>query len=91
LNHHNEEWVRAQVHTDTIEGVSSLFKRSVVGTYHQLSTKHLPAYRDEMAFCFNNRDNAFLFRDTLLRMIHGETLPYEELVADEAEAAGEAA
>jgi transposase-like protein len=83
VNHHNEEWVRAQVHTNTIEGVWSLFKRSVVGTYHQLSTKHLPAYLDEMAFRFNNRDNAFLFRDTLLRMIHGETLPYEELVADE--------
>jgi transposase-like protein len=81
-----EEWVRGIVHTNTIEGVWSLFKRSVVGTYHQLSAKHLPAYLDEMAFRFNNRDNAFLFRDTLLRMIHGETLPYAELVADEAAA-----
>jgi hypothetical protein len=36
-----------------------------------------------MAFRFNNRDNAFLFRDTLLRMIHGETLPYAELVGDQ--------
>jgi len=36
-----------------------------------------------MAFRFNNRDNAFLFCDTLLRMLEGETLPYEELVADE--------
>ena len=66
-----------------IEGVWSLFKRSVVGTYHQLSAKHLPAYLDEMAFRFNNRNNAFLFRDTLLRMIEGETLPYAELIADE--------
>ena len=75
-----EEWVRGIVHTNTIEGVWSLFKRSVVGTYHQLSAKHLPAYLDEMAFRFNNRENAYLFRDTLLRMIEGETLPYEELV-----------
>jgi transposase-like protein len=80
VNHRDEEWVRGIVHTNTIEGVWSLFKRSVVGTYHQLSAKHLPAYLDEMAFRFNNRDNAFLFRDTLLRMIEGETLPYEELV-----------
>jgi transposase-like protein len=80
VNHREEEWVRGIVHTNTIEGVWSLFKRSVVGTYHQLSAKHLPAYLDEMAFRFNNRDNAFLFRDTLLRMIEGETLPLEELV-----------
>jgi transposase-like protein len=80
VSHRTEEWVRAQVHTNTVEGVWSLLKRSVVGTYHQLSAKHLPAYLDEIAFRFNNRDNAFLFRDTLLRMIEGETLPYEELV-----------
>jgi transposase-like protein len=83
VNHREEEWVRGIVHTNTIEGVWSLFKRSVVGTYHQMSAKHLPAYLDEMAFRFNNRDNAFLFRDTLLRMIEGETLPYAELVEDE--------
>jgi transposase-like protein len=83
VDHGREEWVRGIVHTNTIEGVWSLFKRGVVGTYHQLSAKHLPAYLDEMAFRFNNRDNAFLFRDTLLRMIAGETLPYAELVADE--------
>jgi transposase-like protein len=82
VNHRDEEWVRDIVHTNTIEGVWSLFKRSVVGTYHQLSAKHLPAYLDEMAFRFNNRDNAYLFRDTLLRMIEGETLPYAELVHD---------
>ncbi len=87
VDHGREEWVRGIVHTNTIEGVWSLFKRSVVGTYHQLSAKHLPAYLDEMAFRFNNRDNAYLFRDTLLRMIQGETLPYAELVADDPGAA----
>ncbi len=82
VDHGREEWVRGIVHTNTIEGVWSLFKRGVVGTYHQLSAKHLPAYLDEMAFRFNNRDNAYLFRDTLLRMIEGETLPYAELISD---------
>ncbi|MGH7867091.1 MAG: IS1595 family transposase [Candidatus Dormibacteraceae bacterium] len=80
VDHGREEWVRGIVHTNTVEGVWSLFKRSVVGTYHQMSAKHLPAYLDEMAFRFNNRGNAYLFRDTLLRMIEGETLPYAELV-----------
>jgi transposase-like protein len=87
VDHSKDEWVRGIVHTNTIENVWSLFKRSVVGTYHQMSAKHLPAYLDEMAFRFNNRDNAFLFRDTLLRMIHGETLPYAELIAEDAAAA----
>jgi ISXO2-like transposase domain len=80
VNHREEEWVRGIVHMNTVEGVWSPLKRSVVGTYHQLSAKHLPAYLDEMAFRFNHRDNAYLFRDTLLRMIAGETLAYAELV-----------
>lgn len=29
----------------------------IVGTYHQLSAKHLPAYLDEVVFRFNNREN----------------------------------
>src|SRR6184192_1206915 len=50
VNHRAGEYVRADVHTNTVEGVWSLFKRSIVGSYHQLSTKHLPAYLDETAF-----------------------------------------
>jgi transposase-like protein len=80
VNHSADEWVRGDVHTNTVEGVWSLFKRSVVGSYHKVSIKHLPAYLDEMEFRFNGRDNPFLFRDTLLRMIEGDALPYAELV-----------
>jgi transposase-like protein len=80
VSHAQEEWVRAKVHTNTVEGVWSLLKRSVVGTYHQLSVKHLPAYLDEVAFRFNNRDNPYLFRDTLLRLLDGDTLSLKELV-----------
>jgi len=80
VNHSADEWARGDVHTNTVEGVWSLFKRSVVGSYHKVSIKHLPAYLDEMEFRFNGRDNPFLFRDTLLRMIEGDALPYEELV-----------
>jgi transposase-like protein len=80
VSHDSEEWVRAHVHTNTIESVWSLLKRSVVGSYHQLSAKHLPAYLDEVAFKFHNRENPYLFRDTLLRLIDGKTLPFKELV-----------
>lgn len=50
------------------------------GSYHQLSTKHLPAYLDEVAFKFNNRENAYLFRDTMPRPIGEEPLRYRTLV-----------
>ncbi|MFL5960433.1 MAG: IS1595 family transposase [Gaiellaceae bacterium] len=81
VNHFREEWVRGQVHTQTIENVWSLFKRSIIGSYHQLSVKHLPAYLDELEWRYNNRDNPYLFRDTVLALIHGDALPMKELVA----------
>ena len=65
----------------TDESAARLLERSLVGPHHHLSAKHLPAYRDEMAFRYNNRDNAYLFRDTLLRLIGAESMPYTELIA----------
>ncbi len=52
----------------------------VVGSYFQFSVKHLPAYLDEMEFRFKNRDNPYLFRDTMLRLIQGDAFPLKELV-----------
>jgi len=71
------------VHTNSIKSVWSLFKRFVVGTYHKLSAKHLDAYLDELERRFNNRDNQFLFRDTLLELVKAEKLPYAELTKAE--------
>jgi transposase-like protein len=81
VDHSKEEWVRGDVHTNSIEGVWSLFKRSVIGSYHQVSAKHLDAYLDEFEWRFNNRKNPYLFRDTLLKLIESESLPYEKLTA----------
>jgi len=83
VNHSADEWVRADVHTNTVEGVWSLFKRSIVGSYHQLSAKHMDSYLDEMAFRFNNRANPYLFRDTLMKLIHSENLPYSQLISED--------
>lgn len=79
VDHSAKEWVRGEVHTNTVEGVWSLFKRSVIGSYHQISVKHLPAYLDEFAFRFNNRENPYLFRDTLLRLVDADALPFSQL------------
>jgi hypothetical protein len=59
--------------------VWSLFDRSVIGAYHKLSVKHMPAYLDEAAFRWNNRENAFWFRDMILRLVEGDTLTFAEL------------
>lgn len=75
------EWVRGDVHTNTVEGVHSLLKRSIIGSYHHLSMKHLPAYVDEIEWRYNNRDNEYLFRDTLLELVNAEPLEYKRLVA----------
>jgi transposase-like protein len=81
IYHGAQEWVQANVHTNTIEGVWSLFKRSIVGSYHHLSAKHLDAYLDEMAFRFNNRHNQYLFRDTLIKLLGAEALEYKALIS----------
>jgi hypothetical protein len=81
VNHNQDEWVRGEVHTNTIEGVWSLLKRSIIGSYHHLSIKHLPAYLDELEWRYNNRKNPHLFRDTLLKLCESEVLGYQDLIA----------
>jgi hypothetical protein len=87
VDHFKKEWVRGDVHTNTLENVWSLFKRSIIGSYHQVSVKHLDRYLDEFEFRFNNRENSFLFRDTLLRLLASTNLEYKNLIAEDDEAA----
>ncbi len=81
VNHSIEQWVKGEIHTNGIENVWSLLKRSIIGSYHKISAKHLDAYLDELEFRFNNRDNPYLFRDTLKKLISSDNLEYQELVA----------
>jgi transposase-like protein len=81
VNHSADEWVRGNVHTNSVENVWSLFKRSVMGSYHQVSKKHLDSYLDELEWRFNNRENPYLFRDTLLKLINSKNLEYRDLVS----------
>jgi transposase-like protein len=81
VNHSKKEWVHGDVHTNTVENIWSLLKRSIIGSYHKVSTKHLEAYLDELEWRYNNRDNPWLFRDTLMKLISSEVLEYKELTA----------
>jgi len=76
--------VRGIVHTNKLESVWSLFKRSIVGSYHQISIKHIDRYLDEFEFRFNNRNNPYLFRDTLLRLLQTSNLEYKKLTKEQA-------
>jgi transposase-like protein len=78
---HTREYAHGDVHTNTVESAFSLLKRGIVGTWHKVSAKHLPAYLDEMVFRFNNRKNHFLFRDTLIKLILSPNLEYKDLTA----------
>lgn len=79
VNHSKHEYVRGDVYTNTVESAFSLLKRGIVGTWHRVSAKHLAAYLDEMTWRFNNRKNPYLFRDTMLKLIHSDNLEYKEL------------
>ena len=51
-----------------------------MGSYHKVSKKHLEAYLDELEWRFNNRDNPYLFRDTLAKLVKSNNLEYKELI-----------
>ncbi len=53
--------VAGAVHTNTIEGFWSIFKRGVVGTFHKVSRKYMTLYVAEFQFRYNNRLNADIF------------------------------
>ena len=80
VNHSIGEYARGSVNTNSVENIWSLLKRSIIGSYHKVSIKHLDAYLDELEWRFNNRDNPWLFRDTLIQLLRSENLPYQELV-----------
>jgi transposase-like protein len=55
VNHSGEEYVRGDVHTNTVEGFYSVFKRGMKGVYQHCSEKHLHRYVAEFDFRYNNR------------------------------------
>jgi hypothetical protein len=55
VNHSKFEWKRDEAHTNTIEGVFSVFKRGMVVTYQHCGEDHLKRYLAEFDFRYNNR------------------------------------
>lgn len=55
VDHSKFEWVRGDVHTNTLEGFFSIFKRGLVGVYQHMDNKHLDRYLAEFDFRMNTR------------------------------------
>ncbi|WP_370151870.1 IS1595 family transposase [Ferrovibrio sp.] len=55
VNHSAKEYARGPVHTNTIEGYFSIFKRGMKGVYQHCGEKHLHRYLAEFDFRYNAR------------------------------------
>src|SRR6202035_3020297 len=55
VNHHAGEFVRGDVHTNTVENYFSILKRGIVGVYHHVSEAHLHRYLAEFDYRYNER------------------------------------
>jgi hypothetical protein len=53
--HERDEYVRGDIHTNTVEGYYSIFKRGMKGVYQHCSEKHLHRYLSEFDFRYSNR------------------------------------
>jgi hypothetical protein len=53
--HYRKEYVRGEVHTNTVEGYFSILKRGVYGVYHHVSEAHLKRYLNEFDFRYTHR------------------------------------
>lgn len=65
VKHSAGQYVRGSVHTQTIDGFWSQFKRSLNGTHHSVSPKHLQAYLDEFCFRYSHRGDFRPLPETL--------------------------
>jgi transposase-like protein len=83
VKHSAGEYVKAgtDVHSNSIEGVFSLIRRGVMGTFHSVSKKHLPNYLNEFQFRWNTRKLDDGQRvSAAIKKIDGKRLEYRESV-----------
>jgi transposase-like protein len=80
VNHSAKEWVRGDVHTCTIDGYWGLLKRGIIGSFHQVSIKHLNRYLSEFQFKWNHRKHPEIFMLVIAALVIGTSLPYKKLI-----------
>jgi transposase-like protein len=82
VRHTAYEYVRGDVHTNTIEGYFSIFKRGMKGIYQHCSEKHLHRYLSEFDFRYSYRVKLgysdAMRADQALKGIRGKRLTYRQ-------------
>ena len=84
IKHSSDSYARGRVHTNSIESVWSVLKRSIHGTWHHVSPKHLRRYVDEATFRLNEGNCEVDTLDrmaALIKRLTDSRLPYSVLVA----------
>jgi hypothetical protein len=56
-------------------------KRGIIGSFHQVSVKHLHRYLSEFQFRWKNRKAQSIFLLVIAALVIGTALPYKELIA----------
>jgi hypothetical protein len=75
--HNLRQFAVGEKHSNTAENFFSIFKRGVIGTYHQLSEAHMHRYCAEFDFRYNHREiSDFERSDEALKGIVGKRLTY---------------
>jgi len=80
INHSSGDYVRGDIHTNTIEGFWSWLKKAIKGIFHFTSKQHLQKYVDEFVSKYNTRKMSIQTRfDTTITNIW-ETITYQTLI-----------
>jgi transposase-like protein len=97
VGHAAGEYVRGEVHTNTVESYFSVFKRGMRGTYQHCADKHLHRYLREFDFRHNNRValgvNDAQRVENMVKGVRGKRLTYRPIdrkVTDGEQAEGSA-
>jgi transposase-like protein len=84
VNHSANEYVRGTASTNTVEGVFSIFKRGMVGTYQHCGEQHLQRYLHEFDFRYSHRMKLGftddMRADKMLSQIQGKRLTYRRII-----------
>jgi hypothetical protein len=83
VNHSEREYARGEASTNTVEGVFSIFKRGMIGTYQHCGEQHLDRYLAEFDFRYSNRVKLG-FTDAMraekaIKGIEGKRLTYRRI------------
>ncbi len=82
VDHAREEYVRGAAHINTAEGYFSQLKRSIDGTHHHVSEKHLPRYLAEFDFRYSTRKDEDGTRiEKTIKRVAGKRLTYKEIIS----------